>query len=302
VARFALDALGWIKLTAEHPGFNRAALVVAVLISLSFGWLVAGPLRPRSRLSAFGFAAACGLIASVVSFLFVGPFEAIRPRRDLLHPVGVSGDPPVYIISDPLLRRGPELANPDVAYLSRFLPAEFRDRSKEERDHELIGIKIKARHANLLQNIFTASWTTMLTVLVFYMALSFTSTAAATDPLASGRHLVARLGRYLEFCVPASLMVFCAVALFFLEVNRHVIQSKALSDWVSDWSLQIIPLIVWLGIDVVFVRMGQSRGWSAGARVVVELAWIGAGAIAAPWIFGTSLSKLLDVGTYPLYP
>jgi hypothetical protein len=278
--------LGWLKLAVEHPWLNQLALGAAVMIAALFGWLVAGPLRPRTRLAAFGLAAACGLIASVASFLFIGPFEAVRVRSGMLHPVSddygsdetfnpfAPRSVRVAIRTSPWLRGRREVEYLDVNYLSRFLPPAIQGRSREERDFYLGHLRHQAQHANRLQDVFTAAWTTMLSVIVFYLALGLTSTAAATDPLASGRNPAARLGRYFEIYLPASLTIVCAVALFFLETNQHIAEARALSNRVSDWSLRMIPLVAALGIGAALARVGQSLGWSAVLRVAIELGWI----------------------------
>jgi hypothetical protein len=59
---------------------------VAVVLTLGFGWLIRLLIRPRDRRTAFGFAAAAALVATVIVILFVGPFETARDRR-LLHPI-----------------------------------------------------------------------------------------------------------------------------------------------------------------------------------------------------------------------
>jgi serine/threonine protein kinase len=310
-----LTPLGWLKLAAEHPWLDQLALGMAVMITSLFGWLVAGALRPRTRLAAFGLAAACGLIASVASFLFIGPFEAVRFRSGELHPVsddyGYEGDTfNLYIPSEgrrgrvvirtspwPTARR--EVEYLDVNYLSKFLPSEIRSRPREERDFYLGHLRHQAQHANKLQNVFTAVWTTMLSVIVFYVVLSLTSTAAATDPLASGLNPSARLGRYFEFYLPASLTVVCAVALFFLEANQHIDDARARSGWVSDWSLRMIPLVA-LGICAALARIGQSLGWSAGMRVTIELGWIIVVTEASVWMLG--VWPPFDVGRLPMHP
>jgi hypothetical protein len=244
-----------------------------VLITVSFGWLVAGPLRPPNRLTAFGFAAACGLIASVVSFLFIGPFEAVR------------GLPIAFEQGTTIQVRGHNAVD-IVEY--------YRSRVKSDEEFELYQRRLRKEKTEQLQIFFTAAWTTMLSVLVFYLVLSLSSTAAATDPLASDVHRVARLGRYLEVHVPACLTVLGAVAVFFLETNQHISQHRGTSHR-HDWSMQMIPMIVWLGTSVALARLGQARGWSAGVRVAIEIVCISTGLL---W----STSGLLHVWGSPLIP
>ena len=214
----------------------------------------------------------------------------------------------------------------DTAYLTRFLPARSPEQTNDERDFHLGFLRSQARHVNRLQDVFTATWTTMLSAM-FFLLLSFTGTASATDPLASGRSLFARLGRYLEFYLPASLAVLCGVALFFLQSNQHITEARVMTntirrapidDWsfqqwippvsqargtadvVSGWSFQVIPLVAWLGICAVLARLGQCRGWSAGVRVAVELGWIITATIASIWLFGEWVRS--GIGWFPLDP
>jgi hypothetical protein len=78
--------LGWVKLAKQHEGLGYAMAGLATVLSLGVGWLVMLLVRPKDRRAALAFAGALALVATLVAFLFVGPFEAVADGVQV-HPI-----------------------------------------------------------------------------------------------------------------------------------------------------------------------------------------------------------------------
>ena len=149
--------VGWAKLVREMGWAKWVAIALAAGTTLGFGWLVLLVGRARDRRQALGYAGVASLLATLVAFLFVGPFEAVR-GREKLHPTEDDYIATLMIMESAGLKASPPR---DVDYLRQFLPPEKRSRNYAGWGTDELVLRAKAQFANRLVSAFSGIWVTM---------------------------------------------------------------------------------------------------------------------------------------------
>jgi tRNA A-37 threonylcarbamoyl transferase component Bud32 len=275
--------LGWVKLAKQEPWFGRLVLWLAVLLSVSVGWLVLGVARPKTRRAALGVAASLGLIATLVGFLFAGPLEAVRERRSL-HPVEEDYQWTVFL-REATGRK--DIPAADTEYLKQYLPPEKRSLQYRGWGTDIVVLRSQARTANRLETAYTGVWASTFAALGFFGVLGMISTGVAEG-------LWRTRGRVRDAIVPyaelygssAAILVFVGLWLYLdwtggIFLTHGTTYDKSLQQsylfGLLTMAAVLLGLLAVLAYSLVlsgrrwYVRWGAYCAWTAVVAVIVWL-------------------------------
>ena len=261
-APVAFNPLGLACLIVQIPAVRYVTWAAALALTLAFGWLLRAGVKPRSSQAGLGFAAAAGLLATLIGFLFLGPLLASSPGIELYH-VQDHIDPVAKVRPDGTV----EIVHPDRDYLTQFLPPEKRGLNYPGAERDLDRMLFYAQTANRLETATTGIWGGLLIASVFFLGLGLASAWAADAPARSGRRLPARLFCYAELYLLTAVLV--VVALFVSGVWMATGMQYFIG---TPWAGFLGELAVTAGAAAT-AYVGVARRWHPLLRLALYAAW-----------------------------
>jgi tRNA A-37 threonylcarbamoyl transferase component Bud32 len=261
-ASHLFNPLGWAQHLFRLPAARYVVFGAAILLTLLFGWLLRAGVRPKTTQAALAFAAAAGLLATLIGFLFFGPFLATSPGIEI-HPVQDQIDP----VAQTRLDGTVEIVHPDREYLVRYLPPEKRGLNYSGAERDLGNMLLYAKTANRLHTAATGIWGGLLLAVLFFLGLSLASTWAVDAPARSGRGLPARLFCYGEIYLLTAVFVVAAMSTSELWIASGLQYFRGI-PWAS-----ILALLAVLAGAVATAYVGVARRWHPLARVGLYAIW-----------------------------
>jgi tRNA A-37 threonylcarbamoyl transferase component Bud32 len=251
------DPIGWVKFAKLNAWFAHSVVGLALGVSLTVGlWLVALA-RPKNGQAALGYASAMALVATFTSFLFLGPFHAVRDRIRL-HPIQED-----YHAT--LLIRGKPLPPSDLEYLKGYLPSEKRNLDYPGWGADILTLRAQARYANRLNTAFNGIWTSMFSDLSLLFALGLLSTWSVVYLRRKRNGFVAVLVSYAELYIPTACLLAAILLILFL-----IVTGAAMDDLLG----LLAPPAILLGILVVLTWWAMVRNWHWVWRCTAYSGWV----------------------------
>lgn len=279
--------VAWVRFAKLHAWFTVANFLLSVGLCLGIGWLLLLLARPRDRRAALGMAAATGLIATLVAFLFVGPFDAVRSRAPV-HPVDAESaaehklDETLAATRRKTIFKGrfPEVEHVPLAdllpgdreYLEGYFDAQQLASLKNERLTNPLNLyhllRKDARYVNRLSAAFTGIWTTMFITLGTVLSLALLSVACADRANRLDAPVKARLAHYVELYVPCLLLVLTTA------FTAYPVFSGILTDTNAGTLLGLFGLLAFaLGTLIAITHWQLHRDVAPSRRAALYVAW-----------------------------
>jgi serine/threonine protein kinase len=273
--------VGWVGFAKQEEWFAKIILFLATAMFLGVGWMVVALARPKDHRAALGFGAATGLIATLVTFLFVGPFDAVR-NRARVHPIDADDAAELQIAkavsANWLKGRKPaesplrDLLPKDMEYLETFLD---RDTRRLVKNQQLLNylevfsrVRGEARYVNRLNAAFTGIWTNMFIALGVFLSLALLSTECA-DYLHRREHrFVSRLVPYAELYLPSFVLVLVIAFTLYLVLTGSVPSSRE-DTLFGAFGMAAVAF----GTLAALTHWQVRRGWTWWLRLTTYVVW-----------------------------
>jgi hypothetical protein len=251
-----LNPLRWAYQIGRSPAGLSTISAVAVGLTLTIGWVLRVGTSPKTSRAALGFAAATGLLATQVAFLFLGPISGddilkLYPVQDERPQTHTNPDGTVVVIHS------------DRDSLVRFLPAEQRGLNYPGADRVLDDLLNSARRANRMYSAAIWGWFGQVTAVLLFVGFSLVSTGIADFLIRSGRRPLARAFCYIELYLPAIVLLACLIALTMTSIQMAAQEQRFLG---TPWGL-LIGCLTSLAALVAVAHVGVVRRWHPLVRV-----------------------------------
>ena len=276
-----LHPMAWVAAARADPTVGYAVTALALLLPAGGGWVVALGARPRAPGQAYGFAAAAGLLAGLVTVLFVSPLSMTYRYPVAWGQAAAGGG-----LAAAAATRPPGPARPRLPTVAAAGPT--------EPDYRLGGRRGRrgrpAAATDSVERVYFVLWLAVAIALPAFLALAVLSTwAVGLATRRSGGPVRTGL-RYVEHYVPAFLVVAAGVLLVRCLV--------ALGMWDLDpdnrrLTLVTLPYtaagVVFAGIALAVGYRGRYRDWPWHRRGLAYLIGLVAAGLVL-WV-GTILAR-----------
>lgn len=271
------NPVGMAHLASKVPLIPPILLCLALLLTLTIGWWVRWAARPKTTGATLGWSALLGLIATLVTFLFIGPKFAVGSFSRPLHPV-----------ED---RRGERIFNPRTgalkvtpkqeAYLDQFrsqtrsplapnqpagapiLRQDTQFGGWGNRDLQMSSLLGRAQETNRLHAAWVGIQVGLLSTILLIVGAAVISAMASDHVVRSGRGPWACVSCYLELYVPTIAAV--AAMLLAALVTTGMVREPRISPYWTAAGLAAILAAIALG--------GYLRKWHPLIRTGLYLLW-----------------------------